>query len=68
VRQLSVAPRAVPLVKRLVCAITASDAERAATEALESRTAQEAEHILAHHLTETAAGDPYLRDGTIGSG
>jgi len=63
VRQLSVAPRAVPLVKRLVCAISVADAERAASEALGARTALDAQRILAHHLTETAAGDPFLRDG-----
>jgi phosphotransferase system enzyme I (PtsI) len=64
VRQLSVAPRAVPLVKRLACAISVADAERAATEALGARTAHDAERILARHLAETAAGDPFLRDGS----
>ncbi|HEV2181116.1 MAG TPA: hypothetical protein VGR59_12400, partial [Gemmatimonadaceae bacterium] len=66
--QLSVAPRAVPLVKRLVCAIAVADAKRAADEALQARTAQDAQRILAHHLTETAASDPFLRDGGAGGG
>jgi phosphotransferase system enzyme I (PtsI) len=63
VRQLSVSPRAVPLMKRLACAIAISDAERAAAHAITARTAADAERVLARHLAESAAGDPFLHDG-----
>lgn len=63
VRHLSVAPRAVPLMKRLTCAITVAAAERAAADALAARTAADAERILARCLTECAAGDPILDRG-----
>lgn len=63
VRQLSVAPRAVPIVKRLVRAITVTDAERAARDALDARTAADAEAVLARSLSETCGGDPFLHDG-----
>ncbi len=46
VRQLSVAPRSVPLVKRIVRAISVSLAEEAAKAATESSTAAEAEAAL----------------------
>jgi phosphotransferase system enzyme I (PtsI) len=63
VRQLSVAPRAVPLVKRLVRCITASAAEAAAGEALMARSAAAAEACLRHGLMTACGDDPVLRDG-----
>lgn len=63
VRCLSVAGRAVPLVKRIVRGVSASVAAEAASAALESRTAREAEGELRRRLM-TAFGDaPFLRDG-----
>jgi phosphotransferase system enzyme I (PtsI) len=50
VRQLSVAPRSVPLVKRLVRGIAAQAAEEAATAAMKSRTAAESEELLRERL------------------
>ena len=65
VRQLSVAPRAVPLVKRLVRAITVRAAEAAATEALASRSAAAAEAVIQRGLAECCGGDPFLHDGLL---
>ncbi|HKN59218.1 MAG TPA: phosphoenolpyruvate--protein phosphotransferase [Gemmatimonadaceae bacterium] len=63
VRSLSVAGRAVPLVKRIVRGVSVSVAAEAANAALESRTAREAEGELRRRLM-TAFGDaPFLRDG-----
>jgi phosphotransferase system enzyme I (PtsI) len=63
VRCLSVAGRAVPLVKRIVRGVSAAVAAEAANAALESRTAREAEGELRRRLM-TAFGDaPFLRDG-----
>jgi phosphotransferase system enzyme I (PtsI) len=50
VRQLSVAPRSVPLVKRIVRGISAAQAAVAATAAKRARTAAESEHILRERL------------------
>jgi len=50
VRQLSVAPRSVPLVKRIVRAISASLAQEAAQAAIQCATASEAEAVLREHL------------------
>jgi phosphotransferase system enzyme I (PtsI) len=63
VRCLSVAGRAVPLVKRIVRGVSVAVAAEAANAALESRTAREAEGVLRKSLM-TAFGDaPFLRDG-----
>ena len=63
VRSLSVAGRAVPLVKRIVRGVSVAVAAEAANAALESRTAREAEGELRRRLL-TAFGDaPFLRDG-----
>jgi len=63
VRCLSVAGRAVPLVKRIVRGVSVAVAAEAANAALESRTAREAEGELRRRLM-TAFGDaPFLRDG-----
>ena len=43
VRQLSVAPRSVPLVKRIVRGISARHAEEAAAEAMASQTAADSD-------------------------
>lgn len=51
VRQLSVAPRSVPLVKRIVRGISLAAAEEAASAALAAATAAEAEEFLRRRLT-----------------
>lgn len=63
VRQMSVAPRAVALMKRLVRAITVDAAEAAAQEAIAARTASASEDALARHLAATCGNDPYLQAG-----
>ncbi len=63
VRQLSVAPRSVPLVKRIVRSVTASHAKLAASAALRARTADEARHELARRLADVIGHAPYLYDG-----
>jgi signal transduction protein with GAF and PtsI domain len=60
---LSVAPRSVTLVKRLVRGITASAAADAATQALASRTAAAAEAILARRLADTFGDASLFGDG-----
>jgi phosphotransferase system enzyme I (PtsI) len=63
VRQLSVAPRSVALVKRVVRGVSATVARRAARVALRSRTAAEAEEAL-RKAVRTAFGDaPFLSYG-----
>jgi phosphotransferase system enzyme I (PtsI) len=58
VRQLSVAPRSVPLVKRLMRGISVEVAEAAAEAALAMGTAAEAEAELRNHLGRvTGVGD-----------
>ncbi|HKG92707.1 MAG TPA: phosphoenolpyruvate--protein phosphotransferase [Gemmatimonadaceae bacterium] len=51
-RQLSVNPRSVPLVKRLVRSISVAAAEKAAAAALRTRSAAEAEAVLRGPLIE----------------
>jgi phosphoenolpyruvate-protein phosphotransferase (PTS system enzyme I) len=63
VRSLSVAGRAVPLVKRIVRGISVGIAAEAANAALESRTAREAEGELRRRLMEAFGDAPFLRDG-----
>ncbi|HEU4641658.1 MAG TPA: phosphoenolpyruvate--protein phosphotransferase [Gemmatimonadaceae bacterium] len=63
VRQLSVAPRAVPIVKRLVRGIAVAAAERAVQEALAKRTADAAADVLRQRLRDAFGNDPVLRDG-----
>ena len=50
VRQLSVGPRSVPLVKRIVRGISAQAAEECATAAMKVRTAAESEALLRERL------------------
>ncbi len=54
-RQLSVGPRSVLAVKRIVRGVNAAEAERAATSALAAPTAAEAERIL-HQALDRALG------------
>jgi len=63
VRQLSVAPRSVPLVKRIVRGVTFSHARLAASAALRARTAEQARQELARHLRDAIGDAPYLYDG-----
>ena len=63
VRQMSVAPRSVPLVKRIVRSVTESHARLAASAALRARTAEEARHELARRLADVIGDAPYLYDG-----
>ena len=63
VRQLSVAGRSVPIVKRIVRGVSAKIAREAAEAALSSKTARESERELRTRLL-TAFGDvEFLRDG-----
>jgi phosphotransferase system enzyme I (PtsI) len=67
VRQLSVAPRSVPLVKRIVRGVTAAHAAEAASAALRARTAEQARHELAYRLADAVGDAPYLYDGLPGT-
>jgi phosphotransferase system enzyme I (PtsI) len=66
VRSLSVAGRAVPLVKRIVRGVSVSVAAEAANAALEARTAREAEGELRRRLIAAFGDAPFLRDGLPG--
>jgi phosphoenolpyruvate-protein phosphotransferase (PTS system enzyme I) len=61
-RQLSVAPRSVALVKRLIRRITVDAAVTAAKEALEAPTAQVAEQGLRRRLLAVVKDSGFLRD------
>jgi phosphotransferase system enzyme I (PtsI) len=63
VRSLSVAGRAVPLVKRIVRGVSVAVAAEAANAALESRTAREAEGELRRRLMAAFGDASFLRDG-----
>jgi phosphotransferase system enzyme I (PtsI) len=67
VRQMSVAPRSVPLVKRIVRSVTEAHAKLAASAALRARTADEARHELARRLADAIGDAPYLYDGLPGT-
>jgi phosphoenolpyruvate-protein phosphotransferase (PTS system enzyme I) len=67
VRSLSVAGRAVPLVKRIVRGVSVAVAAEAANAALESRTAREAEGELRRRLLSAFGDAAFLRDGLPGS-
>ena len=66
VRQMSVAPRSVPLVKRIVRSVTEAHAKLAASAALRARTADEARHELERRLGDAIGDAPYLYDGLPG--
>jgi phosphotransferase system enzyme I (PtsI) len=61
-RQLSVAPRSVALVKRLIRRITVDAAAAAAREAVEAPTAQVAEQGLRRRLLAAVKDKEFLRD------
>jgi phosphoenolpyruvate-protein phosphotransferase (PTS system enzyme I) len=67
VRQLSVAPRSVPLVKRIVRSVTYAHAKLAASAALRALTAEQARHELARRLGDAIGDAPYLYDGLPGA-
>jgi phosphotransferase system enzyme I (PtsI) len=62
VRQLSVAPRSVPLVKRIVRSIALASAEEAASAALAAATAAEAEGALRRRLAGLLGGEGMIGD------
>jgi phosphoenolpyruvate-protein phosphotransferase (PTS system enzyme I) len=66
VRSLSVAGRAVPLVKRVVRGVSVAVAAEAANAALESKTAREAEGELRRRLLAAFGDAAFLRDGLPG--
>ena len=68
VRQMSVAPRSVPLVKRIVRSVTAAHAKLAASAALRALTAEQARYELARRLADVIGDAPYLYDGLPGPG
>ena len=63
VRQLSVAPRSVPLVKAIVRGVSAQVAAEAAQAALATRTARDAELVLRKSLLRAFGDADFLRDG-----
>ena len=67
VRQMSVAPRSVPLVKRIVRSVTAAHAKLAASAALRALTAEQARFELARRLADVIGEAPYLYDGLPGA-
>jgi phosphotransferase system enzyme I (PtsI) len=67
VRQLSVAPRSDPLVKRIVRSVTASHAKLAASAALRALTADDAREELARRLADVVGDAPFLYDGLPGA-
>jgi phosphotransferase system enzyme I (PtsI) len=68
VRQLSVAPRSVPLVKRIVRGISVAVAEEAAKAAVAAKTAAEAEVELRRRLTSILGGDTLLGETSPAEG
>lgn len=62
VRQLSVAPRSVPLVKRIVRSISASAAQQSAAAATSAQTAAEAEAVLRSRLVALVGDAGFLGD------
>jgi phosphoenolpyruvate-protein phosphotransferase (PTS system enzyme I) len=65
VRQLSVAPRAVPLVKHIIRGISVKLAEEAATAALNADNAAGAERQLAGRLRAAFGDASFLGDGLL---
>jgi phosphotransferase system enzyme I (PtsI) len=61
-RTLSVNPRSVPLVKRIVRGLSQSFAAEAANAALQARTAEEAERQLKYRLLAAFGDAAFLRD------
>jgi phosphotransferase system enzyme I (PtsI) len=67
VRQLSVAPRSVPLVKRIVRGISMGIAREAAEAAMRAPNADTAERELRFRLTAAFGSSSFLGDGLLGS-
>ena len=65
IRSLSVNPRAVPLVKRIIRGLSAAFATEAANAALRTRTAAESERHLRLRLLATFGDAAFLRDGAL---
>ena len=65
-RGLSVAPRSVALVKRVVRGVTVEAATQAAAEALEAPTAAMAEQGLRQRFVAALGERPFLRGGLPG--
>jgi len=65
-RQLSVAPRSVPLLKRVIRGVSAAAAAEAARAALATRTAADAEAVLRARLVAAFGNAPFLDDGLLG--
>ncbi len=65
VRQLSVAPRSVPLMKRLVRGVSVGIAQEAMTAALEAGSPQRAEAELRRRLLAAFGDAAFLRDGLL---
>lgn len=63
IRQLSVNPRSVPLIKRVIRGISESFAREAADAALRSKTADEARRELEFRLRAAFGNVAFLRDG-----
>jgi phosphoenolpyruvate-protein phosphotransferase (PTS system enzyme I) len=63
VRQLSVGPRAVSHIKRIVRGMSLADAREAAERALRVATAAEAEVVLLEALRRALHDAPYLLEG-----
>jgi phosphotransferase system enzyme I (PtsI) len=63
VRNLSVAPRSVPLVKRIVRGVSARVATDSANAALATGTARESETVLRRKLLSAFGNAAFLRDG-----
>jgi phosphotransferase system enzyme I (PtsI) len=59
VRQLSVSPRSVPFVKRIVRGVSAAQAEAAALQALDASTAADAQDVLHRRLREAIGDIPF---------
>jgi len=67
VRELSVSPRSVPLVKRIVRGISVEVAQAAANAAVGTRTAAESEAKLRHHLAGVLGGEGFLGENRVES-
>jgi len=63
VRQLSVAARSVPLVKRIVRGVSAEIAREAALAAVATHTARDSERELRQRLLAAFGDAEFLRDG-----
>jgi phosphotransferase system enzyme I (PtsI) len=61
-RELSVNPRGVPLVKRIVRSVSAASAREAVTRACEAATAEDAEAILTTALRAALGDAHFLRE------